>query len=102
MQQDRVRAAELYGTACDGGDASSCARRIPLLKFECDSGQADDCWDLAKMYAQGRGVPVDYRAAFTLLQRGCDHGSDVACTEAGTFYIRGLGVKQNTDKGLAV
>ncbi|MET0792300.1 MAG: tetratricopeptide repeat protein [Polyangiaceae bacterium] len=101
VQQDRAHAASLYGPACDAGNPDACARRVPLLQVECDGGQAQDCLDLALMYAKGRGVPVDYHAAMSLLQRSCEHGSDVACTEVGTFYIRGLGVPKDASKGIA-
>jgi TPR repeat protein len=99
---DPVRAAELYGKACDGGAAEACTRRIPLLKAECDAGQAEDCWNLGKMYASGSGVPTDYAMALKLLTSACDHGSEDACTEVGTFYVRGLGVAKDVEKGMAV
>jgi uncharacterized protein len=102
VQQDRARAAELYGVACDHGSPDACAHRIPLLQFECDNGQAEDCWNLGLMYSKGQGVPVDYHAALVRLQRACDHGSDVGCTEVGTLYIRGLGVEKDPAKGLTV
>jgi TPR repeat protein len=102
VRRDLVAATQLYGTACVGGDEVACGRRIPLLKLECDGGQAQDCYELGIIYAKGMGVPTDYPAAFGLLQTACEHGSDDACTEVGTFYIRGLGIAKDAAKGLGV
>jgi uncharacterized protein len=100
--KDLVRAAALYGQVCEAGDAEMCRRRFPLLQPECDSGQAEDCLALAKMYGKGQGVPTDYQAALQLLQRACAHGSDDACTEVGTFFLRGLGVAKDTQKAMSL
>jgi TPR repeat protein len=100
---DRERAAQLYATVCESGmDAQTCARRIPLLKAECDGGQGGDCFNLAMMYAKGQGTAVDYPTAAALLQQACDHGSEDGCTELGTVYVRGLGVDKDVAKGFGI
>lgn len=52
------------------------------LAAECDAGNHDSCYWLGHLAAMGTGdVPRDPRRAGPLLERACDNGIGLACTE---------------------
>lgn len=61
---DAVRAAELFGVACD-----------------LELGQA--CFRVGEMLRDGRGVGADEGAAIELFSRGCRYGDPSACDALG-------------------
>lgn len=55
---------------------------------------------LASMYAQGHGVPQDYKEAARLLSKAAEAGHVVAQSKLGAMYYAGLGVPQDYAKAM--
>ena len=113
---DRVRAAQLYQRACDGGNAMGCTnlglmydsgegvnedkvRAAELYGHACDGGVAMGCHNLGVIYATGEGVGEDRARAAELFRRACEGGLDVGCYNIGLAYYFGQGV--SPDKSVA-
>jgi len=76
VDQDLLRAAELYEKACAGGDTRGCN-------------------DLALIYGKGEGVVTDAARAAELYEQACTGGNDHGCFNLGVLYNRGDGVAKN-------
>jgi TPR repeat protein len=50
-----------------------------LFKRGCEGGNGAGCYDLAVMYASGRGVKVDQAQAAALFRRGCEQQHQPSC-----------------------
>lgn len=111
---DSVRAAELFGKACDLGDAQGCtslgwlhdgqkidgadpARAAELFQRGCEADVADGCEGLAYLYESGRGVPKDLQRYVELLEQACTLGDLHACANAAGPYRDGEGVPRNVE-----
>ncbi|MFQ5939133.1 MAG: peptidoglycan-binding protein [Alphaproteobacteria bacterium] len=68
---------------------------IKSLQDEAAKGDADAQHDLALIYAQGRGVPKDYRAAAHWLREAALQGLANAQYNLGALSEKGLGVQQD-------
>ncbi|MGA9519949.1 MAG: hypothetical protein WBV82_00715 [Myxococcaceae bacterium] len=64
--EDRARALELYGRACERGSAESCAEKAGLL-------------------ASSRGGAKQFEEALATSERACRLGSTRGCQQAGSF-----------------
>jgi TPR repeat protein len=101
------RAAMLYASACDAGDADGCfgagtvaesgspaesldreparaaalfARGVQLLADACDRGDGEACTHLGQMAFDGQfGQTKDAARALRLYDRGCEHGNSTGC-----------------------
>ena len=69
---------------------------IKSLQDEAAKGDADAQHDLALIYAQGRGVPKDYRAAAHWLREAALQGLANAQYNLGALSEKGLGVQQDS------
>jgi TPR repeat protein len=70
--RDWRRAAELFGHACDGGNAEGCVRLASMHVH-------DD--------AENRGVSLDSTLAADLLERGCHGGAMRGCAHLAEMYL---------------
>jgi Sel1 repeat len=64
----------------------------------CDGGDAQGCFNLGLMYANGEGVTQDKARAAQLFQQACDGGDVDGCRDLGLMYHRGDGVPQDKAK----
>src|SRR5688500_10115089 len=62
------------------------------LERECRDGTAKSCFDLARDFDTGDGVPIDDARAAALYQRGCDLGDPMACNNLGAMLETGEGI----------
>lgn len=84
--KDFVRAAQLFGQACDGGIAQGCfnlgllhekgegvaqnkPRSVQLYGQACDGGIAGGCYNLGVLYTTGEGVARSKPQAFSFWRR---------------------------------
>ncbi|APR78838.1 Hypothetical protein A7982_04185 [Minicystis rosea] len=114
---DEARAAELFGNACDRGNAAGCvslghllekgrgyegrgpvkdeARAAELFGNACNRGNAAGCVSLGRLYQKGRGVTKDDARAAGLYRKGCDGGEAEGCLNLGVAYAEGRGVPRD-------
>lgn len=77
----RAHAAKVLVDACvEGscvcGDAAHFVpkddtKRLDLARFGCENGEAEGCYELARLYEEGRGVPKDEKVARALYELAC-------------------------------
>lgn len=77
----RVRAAEVLTAACLAGDctcgeaarhaAEDAPNRLALAELGCDDGEAEGCYELGRVYEEGRLVAKDEARARALYERAC-------------------------------
>lgn len=72
--------------------ADDMARTLPLYFKACDTGQAQGCSELARLYLWGVGTKADPVGGAVLAQRGCDKGDPAGCALLGYLYQVGWGV----------
>lgn len=83
--RDREAALALYRRACDGGSGLGCAaaglfdRARFYLRVHCEQKNAASCAALGRLFAEGRGGPVDPSAAATFKRLACQLGDRAAC-----------------------
>lgn len=81
------------------GPPPATGRRSPDdLHLACDSGDADRCEELSRLYDAGLDVPRSLSMAAALRAAGlymqaCDADDGAACTDLGFLYLRGFGVR---------
>jgi TPR repeat protein len=95
----KERAQQQATTACEGGDASACARILPELDRTCGEGQARSCNYLSWLYSQGNGLPRDAGKAASYLERACAAGDKRACVEHAWKLVQGDGVAKDEPRG---
>ena len=78
VEQDQVKAVELYRQAADTGFARAQSA-------------------LGAAYSFGEGVEQDHAQSFLWFSKAAEQGYDVAEYNLGVSYQRGLGVEQNLD-----
>jgi len=64
---------------------------IKLWTQACDNGNMDGCYNLAYMYANGKGTLHNEKKAAGLYKRNCDAGDSKACSNLGALYENGVG-----------
>lgn len=57
----------------------------------CSDGEMDGCYNLAYMYATGKGVLHNEKKAASLYTKACDRGDLQACSNLGALYENGVG-----------
>lgn len=114
--RDDVKARELLGKGCDGGDTKSCSNLGVMLvqgrggakdaagaakKLEkgCADADALACGTLGMLTKSGDGVAKDEAKAAKLLTKACEGGHDLACATAGKMLIDGAGTTKDVTKG---
>ncbi len=75
--------------AYDAGDYSAARAEWRLLAL---TGDAEAQAALAGLYAQGLGVPWDFRLAAQWFRRAAEQGHTIAQLNLGDYYARGRGV----------
>jgi TPR repeat protein len=55
------------------------AHGAQLIGKACDAGGREACYNLALLYADGRGVTADPKRAAALYKKSCDAGDQVGC-----------------------
>ena len=74
--QDYAKAAELWQPLAEKGDATA-------------------EYYIGNLYAEGKGVPQDDKAAFMWYQRAAERGNAMAQYNVGASYAEGVGVDKN-------
>jgi hypothetical protein len=114
---DRIRSAELYEKACNGGLQKSCGGLADTIRFganpdkpraaelydkACTGGDVWSCNQLAEMKGTGDGIPHDKPGATKLYQKSCDKGDPLGCASLGRAYLHGEGVKADKARGISL
>jgi gag-polyprotein putative aspartyl protease/Sel1 repeat len=76
------------------------ALATPALRTWAEAGDAGAQFALARMYANGRGVPEDGKAAELWYRRAGRQGDARALAELGRLYLDGKKVPQNSREAL--
>jgi tetratricopeptide (TPR) repeat protein len=86
---------------CLKGDGAACVALLPVLEKECAGGQGPSCGDLARIYDQGKGVPLDLPVATALYTKACEAGDRRSCARGA--YLTAVGNRRAGDeeRGLA-
>jgi TPR repeat protein len=70
---------------------------------QCARGDGQSCFNAAKFYRNGDGVPIDVKHHYSLQQRACELGSMRGCAAAGVQHLYGLGeAPRDYDKARAL
>jgi TPR repeat protein len=73
--------------------ANDCvAQDVSLLERSCNSGTAESCFNLGKMYRYGDGVTQDLARAALLYEQACEGDYAEGCFNLGVMYVFGDGV----------
>ena len=67
---------------------------VATLTAEASSGDTESQLQLADMYENGFGVPLDYGQAAYWYRKAAEQGSAGAQTSLGQMYIKGKGVAE--------
>ncbi len=90
----------------DFDDAEAAAKREDFetaaaeLKPLADKGHDEAQYQLAVLFAFGKGVPLDYEQAVRWLQRSSNQGYAPAQFRLGQHLYGGIGVERNRDEGI--
>lgn len=76
------------------------ALATPALRTWAEAGDAGAQFALARMYANGRGVPEDGKAAELWYRRAGRQGDTRALAELGRLYLDGKKIPQNSREAL--
>jgi len=74
---------------------------LALFKKTAQSGYASAQVSLGWMYANGYGVPVNYKTARKWYEKAAVQNHSVALLNLGVFYITGRGVIKDMKRGIA-
>ncbi|MEA2073501.1 MAG: tetratricopeptide repeat protein [Campylobacterota bacterium] len=83
--------ADLVGEGLSAYQNGNYKSAIVLWDKACSEGKTDGCYNLAYVYATGKGVLHDEKKAAGLYSRGCDGGDLQACSNLGALYENGVG-----------
>jgi len=73
-------AAEPDAASAKAGDARGRGQPpVAFLERACQQGRGQACFNLARLFEAGRGVPQDEQRAARLMRRSCDLGDERAC-----------------------
>jgi TPR repeat protein len=67
-----------------------------ISEQQCQSGNANACHVLGRVFAEGRGVSVNQSEAFRYHEIACNLNNLASCSEVASAYIEGRGVQQNS------
>ena len=59
------------------------------------SGYSKACYQIGRIYAEGLGVPRDYKEAYDMFSDAAEHGLAQAQYRLGKLYQNGLGVTKD-------
>ncbi|MGU9962712.1 MAG: tetratricopeptide repeat protein [Candidatus Halichondribacter symbioticus] len=68
---------------------------VSLLTPLAESGHPGAQYNLALLYANGKGVPQDYKEAAKWYTLSAEQGAPLAQNNLGLMYDEGLGIPQN-------
>ncbi len=94
--QDKLKAKELFTSACDGGNMDACqslgymhitgkyikqdkSKAKKLFEKACDNNNASGCYNLGYMYDKGYGANTNLNKAKKLYKKACDNGHTESC-----------------------
>lgn len=103
---NKIKAAELFKTACNNNHTISCYNlavmsktgdgidtnmqvAIPLLIKACENGIYKACYNLGIIYNEGEGVIVDKQQSEKYLEIACENYFGHACFLLGYSYLIG-------------
>ncbi len=87
---------ELALESCERLEARSCLRL-------CDEGHVPSCFQLGRVYAEGRdGVAPDRERALALFERACAGWDRRGCRELGLVYRAGVWRPRDLERALAL
>jgi TPR repeat protein len=116
VEQDYVKARELFERAADKGEPTTAMTNLGWLYklgqggeqdyakardwFEkaADKGDTDGMYSLGLLYRDGQGVAQDYAKARELFESAADKGNENAMNNLGALYHNGQGVAQDYAK----
>jgi len=94
---------KILGSCRDEGNQADCAEARRLVNQLCESKQKlAACADATVMALDGEGGPKNEAAAATFAKIGCDGGNAQSCSNQGYFYVRGVGVDKDLERGRAL
>lgn len=79
---------------CLNHDAQPAAR-VAACRTAAEAGDSEAQFFVGVRYAEGEGVPRDYRAAVAWYRRAAEQGHATAQRMLGAMYARGRGVAQD-------
>ena len=77
------------------GTATDYTKAAYWYRLAADQGHAEAQYDLARLYADGQGVPKDETQAFKLVEMSAKQGYAPAATRLGWRYSTGRGVQKD-------
>lgn len=80
----------------------SVAAKISAYEKSCESGDAESCFDLARMYDKGDDVEKDEDRASAFYDKACEGGYFAGCNNLAVMYERGEGVTADSVKAAAL
>lgn len=87
VTKDSVRADALVRQVCaDQHDGSPECAQV-RADGACASGDMRECFNMAALYMEGRGVPMDAARGIAFYHRACDGGYEEACTIVKRFSL---------------
>ena len=95
QDMDRDRA---YKTGMSFVARGEYEKALPYLEEAEKAGHPEAGYNLASLYAMGKGVEQDYQKARQHLEIAAQRGYYPAMTNLGLLYARGNGVEQDYDK----
>ncbi len=75
--------------------AESDGESLRLFRKACDGGYSASCNGVGVMYAEGRGVPKDERAAMTWWQKACAGDGSTGCEHLASALEAGRGTPKD-------
>lgn len=86
-----------YNEGCESvGSMEEGQRKFKLAKRSCNSGNAEECYELARMYSAGNAITENYPEAVKYYKQSCDGGYTEGCYRLGRIYRKGKsGVTRN-------
>jgi hypothetical protein len=73
---------------------------ITTVIDQTERGDAEAQYNLGVKYAEGKGVPQDYKKAFEWYTKAAEQGDIMAQFYLGVMYEKGLGVPQNHEEAI--
>ncbi len=92
--------------SAEAGDAAASERsEDPIVTDRrelCDDGYLEACFELGKLYVEGRRVRRNVLAAADLFRGACDDDHAASCRELGGLYVSGKSFLKDVPKGIAL
>jgi TPR repeat protein len=77
-------------------------KAMDYFQKAADQGEDNAQYSLGVMYANGEGVPKDYRKAVEWYQKAAEQGNVYAQHSLGGMYLNGYGVIRDHQKGCSM